>query len=116
MTPDLEKVMEFHAGRSLDWFFRQWVYEPGYPIYDATWRWDESAKELRLRISQKQEKTVFRMALDIEIKLGDTSRREVAQMNEREQTFTFKLDRKPSSVAIDPDEWVLKVLSLKEEK
>lgn len=116
LTADLERVMEFHAGRRLDWFFRQWFYEPGYPIYDAAWRWDESAKELRLRIAQKQEKTVFVMPLDVEIKLGDTSRREVVQMNERERTFTFKLNRKPDSVAIDPDEWVLKVLSLKEEK
>ena len=116
LTADLERVMEFHAGRRLDWFFRQWVYEPGYPIYDATWRWDESAKELRLTVSQKQEKTVFAMPLDVEIKFGDTSRREVAQMNQRDQTFTFKLNQKPASVAIDPDEWVLKVLSLREEK
>ncbi|HVG21337.1 MAG TPA: M1 family metallopeptidase, partial [Blastocatellia bacterium] len=38
LTIDLQRVMEFHAGRSLDWFFKEWVYEPGYPIYDAAWR------------------------------------------------------------------------------
>jgi aminopeptidase N len=116
LTKDLERIMEMHAGRQLDWFFREWFSEPGYPIYEAAWRWDEGAKELRLRIIQKQEKTVFIMPLDVEIKLGGTSRREVIQANEREQAFSFKLDHKPDSVAIDPDEWVLKVLNLKEEK
>ena len=116
LTEDLQRVMEFHAGRPLDWFFKEWIYEPGYPIYDAAWRWDESAKEVRLRITQKQEKTTFRMPLDVEIKSGGTTRREVVQMNEREQTFTFKLNAKPQSLALDPDEWVLKVLNLSEEK
>ncbi|MFP5261130.1 MAG: M1 family aminopeptidase [Blastocatellia bacterium] len=116
LTVDLQRVMEFHAGRPLDWFFKEWFYEPGYPIYDATWRWDEGAKQLRLRVTQRQEKTLFRMPLDVEIRLGDTSRREVVQVDERDHTFTFKLDSKPRAVAVDPDEWVLKVLTLSEEK
>lgn len=116
LTIDLERVMEFHAGRSLDWFFKEWFYEPGYPIYDASWHWDEGAKQLRLRIKQKQDKTLFRMPLDVEIRLDGTTRREVAQVDERDHTFTYKLNSKPQSVAIDPDEWVLKVLNLVEEK
>jgi hypothetical protein len=30
--------------------------------------------------------------------------------------FTFKLDQKPRRVVIDPDEWVLKVMTVREEK
>ncbi|HEX8089616.1 MAG TPA: M1 family aminopeptidase [Blastocatellia bacterium] len=116
LTIDLERVMEFHAGRPLDWFFKQWFYEPGHPVYNVTWRWDEGAKQLRLRVTQRQEKTLFRMPLDVEIKLGDAARREVVQVDERDHTFTFKVDSKPRGVAIDPDEWVLKVLTLSEEK
>jgi aminopeptidase N len=116
LTVDFQRAMERRAGRPLDWFFRQWINEPGYPIYDAVWRWDESAKELRLRIAQKQEKTIFAMPLDLEINSGDQAQRETIEMREREQLFNFKLDGKPQSVAIDPDEWALKVLSLREEK
>jgi aminopeptidase N len=106
--------MEVHYGRPLDWFFKQWVFEPGYPVYDATWNWDETAKALKLRVTQKQSPTVFRMQLDVEFKTGGATRREVIQVNEREQTFNFKLDAKPQSVALDPDEWVLKVLTINE--
>ena len=106
--------MEFHAGRPLDWFFKQWIYEPGYPIYDAVWRWDEQAKQLHLQITQKQSWTIFRMPLDVEIKFPETTRREVVEVSEKSQTFVFKLDAKPQSLTIDPDEWVLKVLNLRE--
>src|SRR5262249_28165088 len=109
LTDDLRKVMEFHYGQPLDGIF-----EPGYPVYDATWSWDETAKELKLRVAQRQSPTVFRMPLDIEFKIGGATRHEIIRDAEREQTFNFKLDAKPQSVTIDPDEWVLKVLTINE--
>ncbi|HVF90691.1 MAG TPA: M1 family metallopeptidase [Blastocatellia bacterium] len=115
-TDELRKVMEFHAGRPLDWFFRQWVFEPGYPVYDATWRWDESSRQVTLKIRQRQDRTLFRMPLDVEFDLGKTRRREVVEMKDREQTITLKLEGKPLAVALDPDEWVLKVATVAEEK
>jgi aminopeptidase N len=116
MTEDLQRAMELHCGKPLDWFFKEWIYESGYPVYDARWRWDEATKELRLRIAQKQTGTTFRMPLDVEIKLNDKQRREVIEVSEREQTFSFKLDSRPLSIAIDVDEWVLKKIDIREEK
>ncbi|PYS21550.1 MAG: hypothetical protein DMG11_27755 [Acidobacteria bacterium] len=106
--------MEFHYGHPLDWFFKQWIFEPGYPIYDASWNWNETAKELTLRVTQKQSPTIFRMPLDIEFKVGNKSQREVIQVGQHEQTFSFKLDAKPQDVALDPDEWVLRVMTIAE--
>jgi aminopeptidase N len=116
LTEDFRRVMELRAGRPLDWFFREWIYEPGYPIYDAAWHWDESRKQLHLRIRQTQKGAAFRMPLDVEFESGDAApRRETVEMSEREQSFDFKLERKPQTVALDPDEWVLKVLTMREE-
>lgn len=116
LTEDLQRVMEFHAGQQLGWFFKQWIYEPGYPIYDVTWRWDEGAKELKLSVKQTQPQTVFRMPVEIEFKLEKSARRELLQVNARTQEFSYKLAAKPLSVVFDPDEWVLKVASLAESK
>lgn len=115
LTDDLRLVMEFHYGQPLDWFFRQWIFEPGFPMYDATWQWEESAKTLTLRVIQKQSQTVFRMPLDVEFKDENTVRREVIQTNEREQVFTFKLEAKPTAVVLDPDTWVLQTSNLREQ-
>jgi aminopeptidase N len=116
LTEDFQRVMESHYGQRLDWFFRQWIYEAGHPVYDARWRWNEATKELRLAVSQKQEGTLFRMPLIVEIKIGGEARRESVEVNDREQSFTFKLDRRPQSVALDAGEWVLKELTLSEER
>ncbi len=114
MTADFQRVVEEHSNQKLDWFFDEWIYKAGHPVYDARWQWDDARRELRLSITQKQEQAVFRMPLDVVIKTGDTVRLEIVQASEREQDFTFKLDAKPSAVAIDPDEWVLKELHLEE--
>lgn len=114
LTADFASAMERAAGRKLDWFFNQWFYGAGYPVYDAAWHWDARAKELQLRIAQKQS-PLFQMPLDVAFTVDHMSRRETVEVKEREQSFTFKCDRKPQRVAIDPDEWLLKVVSLKEE-
>ena len=115
LTEDFRRVMELHAGRPLDWFFRQWIYEPGFPAFDAAWSWDEPSKRLRLKVRQTQPGGLFRMPLDVELKTGDAARREVVEVTGREQTFDFKLESRPQTVAVDPDEWVLKTLKLREE-
>jgi aminopeptidase N len=114
LTEDFQRVLELHAGRPLDWFFHQWIYEPGFPAYDATWSWDEPSKRLRLTVRQTQTGTLFRMPLDVEFREGEDARREVIEVSGREQTFDFKLKAKPHAVALDPDEWVLKTLTLHE--
>ncbi|MFL6256284.1 MAG: M1 family aminopeptidase [Pyrinomonadaceae bacterium] len=115
LTGDFRRMMERHAGRPLDWFFQEWIFEPGFPAYDASWRWDESAHLVRLTVRQTQTGNLFRMPLDVEFKNGDETHREVVEVSGREQTFDFKLKTRPQVVAIDPDEWVLKTLKLGEE-
>lgn len=115
LTEDFRRVMEARAGRSLSWFFDEWIYRPGYPNYEADWRWSKETKQLRLRVRQTQVGAPFRMPLDVEIRTGDASRRELINVSGHEQLFTFKLKSKPQSVAIDPDEWVLKTLKISEE-
>lgn len=115
LTEDFRRVMELHHGKPLDWFFKEWIYEPAFPAYEASWKWDEASKRLTLKVRQTQPGAAFRMPLDVEFKNGDDARREVVEVGGREQSFDFKLKTRPQTVAIDPDEWVLKTLKLREE-
>jgi aminopeptidase N len=115
LTEDFRRQMELRAGRTLEPFFRQWIYEPGHPVIDAAWHWDAASQRLRLRLRQTQTPTVFRFPLDVEFKTGDDARRETVEVSGREQSFDFRLTAKPGAVALDPDEWLLKTLSLREE-
>jgi aminopeptidase N len=116
LTEDFEHAMERQYGSSLGWFFKQWIYEPGYPVYDVLWRWDQANRQLLITVTQKQQGPLFRMPVDVEFILASGVRKEVIDVNQREQVFTFKVDSRPASIALDPGEWVLKEYSIREER
>ena len=40
-TGELRVIMERHAGQPLDWFFHQWIFERGHPVFAMSWTWQE---------------------------------------------------------------------------
>jgi aminopeptidase N len=115
-TEDFRRVMEKHYGRRLDWFFGEWIYKPGFPAYHARWSWRENVRQTCVSVNQTQTAVLFRMPLDIEFRMGGESRRETVNPQRREQVFCFRQSRKPQSVSVDPDDWVLKSLTIQEEE
>ena len=49
-TQDLKKAIEETTGQNLDWFFKQWVYEPGYPKYDVKWSYNQRNRTVQIVI------------------------------------------------------------------
>ena len=75
-TTDLKKAIEEITGKNLDWFFKQWVYEPGYPEYDVSWSYNQRTQNLRLHVLQTQDRKktdLFKMPVQILIDNGETS-------------------------------------------
>jgi aminopeptidase N len=107
-TDDLQRVMAFHAGQPLGWFFQQWIYEPGHPIYALDWTWNAQAKQAEVRIRQTQAGTVYEMPLNLAFYTGDTVVRKKIQSNGKEQRVTISLEAEPERVVLDPDGWILK--------
>ena len=69
-TPDLKKAMEETTGQNLDWFFKEWVYEPGYPEFDVKWNYNQRNKSVKLTVKQVQKldkSNIFKMPVDIRI-------------------------------------------------
>ena len=46
-TQDLKKAIEETTGQNMDWFFKQWVYEPGYPKYDVKWSYSREIEPFK---------------------------------------------------------------------
>ena len=72
--------------------------------------------EVRVHIAQQQRTSVFRLPLDIETRFDGQVHRAAIELRDRSQAFTMPAATRPDQVAIDPDEWVLKVLTLREER
>ncbi|MGQ4834244.1 MAG: M1 family aminopeptidase [Candidatus Asgardarchaeia archaeon] len=113
-TEDLRKVFEEVYEQDLEWFFDQYVYNAGHPVLNVSYSWAEKDKLLKLTLAQKQgddSLDVYRMPLDIVIKLGETTIKKQIFMNEKEMRLFLPLDSKPDYVCIDPEFKVFKVLN-----
>ncbi|MBZ5496584.1 MAG: M1 family peptidase [Acidobacteriia bacterium] len=108
LTGDFQGVMEEVSGRKLGDFFRQWVYTPGQPALKGTWSYAGGILTVEILQAHAGE-LVYKTALDI----GIVTERNAApaiqtvQLEQRDQTFTIKLDKEPADVALDPNVWLL---------
>ncbi len=105
-TTDLQKAMEEASGKSLDWFFKQWVYATGHPKIEVKQVYNAKSKTLKLTVTQTQKTDgltpgVFILPLDVEVKTGGESKSEKYELKKRTEVFSIKLKGKPTEINID---------------
>jgi aminopeptidase N len=110
LTRDFQEAMERQAGRSLDGFFHQWTASPGFPVIDIQWSWEEGNRTVRLRVSQKQNGSPFRIPLEVEVTGKSATSRRTFQLRKREGSFAIPLPARPERLTVDPDGWMLQIV------
>jgi hypothetical protein len=114
MIQDFQTMCESVSGKDLNYFFQEWIYGEGYPVYEYSWTWrsigDSSAIVLDIgQTNHRGNPIFFAMPVDIRITAagGDTV---LTVFNDaQQQRFIIKADVKPSAVLLDPGEWILKI-------
>jgi aminopeptidase N len=106
-SADFQRVMERASDSPLDWFFAQWLRQPGYPQLDVAWNWDATSGRVVLDIGQAQPGAwgLFRLpTLVVECRgaSGAVTRRTVSVSAGR-QTVQLDLPEAPTAVRVDPD-------------
>ncbi|MFL6211637.1 MAG: M1 family aminopeptidase [Pyrinomonadaceae bacterium] len=119
-TAQFRGAMEEATGQKLDWFFDEWVYKMGHPVFRVTQKYDERKQILTLTVRQEQQPdpanaypqvTYFQTPVEIEIGTAKgvrVERRAVAPVVE--QSFDFKVDGKPLLVNFDYQSTLIKQL------
>jgi aminopeptidase N len=110
VTGDLQAVLEEVHGESLDWFFRQWLHNPGHPKLQLDWVWDARANEVEVVIRQVQDPAwpTFRLPAELEFVLpGGGSWRVERVVDGREWRERIPMQAPPTAVNFDPDGWIL---------
>ena len=106
-TEDFQAVCEQIFGADLSWFFDQWIYEAGYPIYLFGWGFSDQNK-IRIVIHQIQEELpLFSMPVELEFILPSGSVKKVVWVEEEKNVFEFDFQERPLNVLFDPDSWIL---------
>ena len=98
----------------MDWFFDQWLYRMGHPIFEVTQNYDDTKRELTLTVKQTQKPDLnneypqtayFQSYVDVAI---DNKVSRVWLKPQAENTFTFSSAAKPKLVNFDYEGTLLK--------
>jgi len=111
-THDFMKTVKDVTGRNMDWFFDQFLFRPGHPVFDVASEWDAEAGEIHLRVSQVQSREhgvpVYRTPVRIGIVTASGKRVEEVWLSQEHDTFVFPSREKPLLVRFDDGNWLLK--------
>ena len=110
-TAQFRIAIEETTGQPMDWFFDEWVYKMGHPIFRVTQSYDQTKKELTLNVRQEQKPDpesqypqagLFQTPVDIEIGTATNTRVERVQIEPKEeQSFKFAVESEPLLVGFD---------------
>jgi aminopeptidase N len=116
-TEDLRIAVEEASGQSMDWFFDEWLYKMGHPIFDVTQSYDEAARKLTLNVKQTQkidpnneypQTEFFQSYVDVEI---DNRIERVWLKPQEENVFTFDSPVRPRLINFDYENTLLKEMT-----
>ncbi len=113
-TNDLKVAVEEATGLNLYWFFDEWVYRAGYPVFDVSYRWNDASRSIDLQVRQTQKidslTGVFRTPVDIEITTPAGSATHRVMLASKDTVFSLPAPQKPTLVIFDKGNWILKEL------
>jgi aminopeptidase N len=120
VTEDLKIAFQEATGQNLSWFFDEWIYKSGHPVFDVNYTYDDAAKLVRLHVAQTQKQDsltgIFRMPVDVELWMPDGSRRlETIRISDSTQNFTLVSPQKPLVVLFDKGNTLIKELHFKKD-
>ncbi|MEZ0540947.1 M1 family aminopeptidase [Fibrella arboris] len=111
VTEDFQKVMETASGKNLGYFFREWFYGEGYPIYSYSVAPVAGTNRAVVRLSQtatSSNPASFTMPVQITVQssAGDST---ITVFNDQSvQSFTVTGKGTVTNVVIDPNTWILR--------
>ncbi len=117
ITENFVKAVEQASGQKMDWFFDQWLYKMGHPIFSVIKNYNVSRKELTMEVKQMQKLDVnnhypqvefFKGNLEIEI---DGKIEKVWIDAKALNTYTFSCIQQPKLVNFDYEStWIKEVI------
>jgi aminopeptidase N len=105
---NLRLAFEQVTGQDLNWYWNQWYYGSGHPIFDVSYSY-EDAKKMALVVVNQTQKTgkIFRIPLAIDVYEGGAKTHHKVWLGKENDSFYFPYNKKPDLINVDGDKIIL---------
>lgn len=105
---DLRRALETSSGRDLTEFFAEWVERPGHPKLRASWRWDNSQREVEITVDPGR--TPWHFDLPVTLDTADGPQQVLVPVGDVRTVKRFAATRPPRFVVFDPRrDWLMEL-------
>jgi aminopeptidase N len=116
-THDFANAVREATGYNLNWFFDEWAYKAGHPIFDVNYGYDSGSHSLTMHVEQTQKvdslTPVYRMPVDIYIVTPSQKITKTIWVDSLSNTYIFDVPEKPLMVNFDEGNHLLKELNFR---
>ncbi len=115
---DFRKVVDEMSSKNWEWFFQQWYYDEGHPVFDIKWNQKNDSIFLTVEQHRSADTSDF-FATSFEMKFSCNNSDTIVRFfqSNKNQNFSFyypcQIDD-PSKVKFDPNNWLFKEFQLRE--
>jgi aminopeptidase N len=116
-THNFENTIFEATGYNLHWFFNEWLYKGGHPVFDVNYKYNPKGHKLTLFVKQVQKTDrltpIYKTPVDVYIVTPTRKILKRIHLNSKISSFVFNLDKKPLMVNFDQGNWLLKEMNFK---
>jgi aminopeptidase N len=104
----LRLAFETVTGKDLNGFFNQWYFGSGHPKVEISYAYNVEKQIASVFIKQTQTgDKIFKLPIDIDIYFGFEKEKHLVWMENKTDTFSFKVNSKPDLINVDADKYLL---------
>ncbi len=104
-SEDLKIAIEEATGRNLDWFFEDWIYDGGHPIFEVSYKYLPDLKKIDLLVKQVQPivegQDLFTLPVDITIATKSGTDHHTIWVEDEEEHYLLPCPQRPLMVSFD---------------
>lgn len=102
-TAEFKKLAEKAYGQELGWFLTEWLDTTGVPTFQTDYMILKTLSGFRVSGSIKQDRDLFRMPVEIEVKTKGKPERGKVDLNGKSTPFDVDTVTMPTQIVLDPD-------------